>query len=215
MKIKVLLADEQKLFRDGLHLLIDKQLGFDVVGTAENAEIAVRLARQLTPNIVIMNIEKPIYERILAAQKIISKDPQIKVVALSRYSNSQVVEGMLKAGVSAYVLKDCSIEELCHAMRTVYDNQTYYSQEVASTVVNSYLGKDKKYNPIKILSKREVQVLQLIGDGKKTKDIATILKVSVKTIETHRRKMMKKLQVKSIAELVKLSIREGIVNLDS
>lgn len=215
MSIRIILADDHKLMRDGLLALIEKQNGLEVVATAENGRTAVQLTRKLNPDVVIMDVSMPEMNGIEAARQITSDQTSTKIIALSMHSDRRFIEGMLRAGVSAYVLKDSPIEELCYAIRVVMDNRTYLSQEIAGTVVKGYLaqltqGENAASSP---LTAREREVLQLIAEGKKTKQVAQRLHVSIKTVETHRRQIMEKLNIKSIAQLTKFAIREGLTSL--
>jgi two-component system response regulator NreC len=215
LSIRIILADDHKLMRDGLLALIEKQNGLEVVATAENGRTAVQLTRKLNPDVVIMDVSMPEMNGIEAARQITSDQTSTKIIALSMHSDRRFIEGMLRAGVSAYVLKDSPIEELCYAIRVVMDNRTYLSQEIAGTVVKGYLaqltqGENAASSP---LTAREREVLQLIAEGKKTKQVAQRLHVSIKTVETHRRQIMEKLNIKSIAQLTKFAIREGLTSL--
>ncbi len=214
--IRILLADDHKIIREGLQSLLEKEDGMEVVGFAENGRTAVKLANKFKPDVIIMDISMPDLNGIDATKQILSEMPEIKVIALSTYSDRRFVVGMIKAGVSGYLLKDCAFEELAGAIKTVIKGQTYLSPGIASTVVKSIkdrLLKDEAPGLISILTDREREVLQLISEGKSTKEIASSLNVSVKTIETHRQKIMSKLNVRSIAELTKLAVKEGLTAL--
>jgi DNA-binding NarL/FixJ family response regulator len=217
MTIRIILADDHKLMRDGLHALLEREKGLDVIATAENGRVAVQLTRKLSPHVVVMDVSMPEMNGIDAARQILSEMPETKIVALSMHSDRRFVEGMLRAGVSSYVLKDSPIEELSYAIRAVMDNRAYFSQEIAQTVVKGYLSKlDASEEAVApLLTPREREVLQLIAEGKKTKEVAGSLNVSVKTIETHRRQIMEKLNLRSIAQLTKFAIREGLTTLEN
>lgn len=217
MTIRIILADDHKLMRDGLHALLDREKGLDVIATAENGRVAVQLTRKLSPHVVVMDVSMPEMNGIDAARQILNEMPETKIVALSMHSDRRFVEGMLRAGVSSYVLKDSPIEELSFAIRAVMDNRAYFSQEIAQTVVKGYLSKlDASEEAVApLLTPREREVLQLIAEGKKTKEVAGSLNVSVKTIETHRRQIMEKLNLRSIAQLTKFAIREGLTTLEN
>lgn len=216
MNIRIILVDDHKLMRDGLHSLLDRQSGLEVIATAENGRTALQLVRKLKPDVVVMDISMPDMNGIEASRQILSEFPHIKIVALSMHSDRRFVEAMLRAGVSSYLLKDCPIEELSHALRAVMDNRTYLSQKIAGTVVKGYLAQLTKgdVSSASLLTTREREVLQLIAEGQKTKKVADILHVSVKTIETHRRQIMEKLKLHSIAELTKFAIREGLTSME-
>jgi DNA-binding NarL/FixJ family response regulator len=217
MSIRIILVDDHKLMRDGLHALLERNAGMEVIATAENGRIAVQLAQKLKPDIMIMDISMPEMNGIEASRRILTDSSAIKIIALSMHSDRRFVEGMLGTGVSAYLVKDCPIEELCHAIRLVHEGGTYLSQQVAGTVVEGYLAKlsNNGISAPSILTVREREVLQLIAEGLKTKQIAERLHVSVKTIETHRRQIMEKLNLRSIAQLTKYAIREGLTTLET
>ena len=216
MSLRILLADDHKIMREGLRSLIEKQPGMEVIAEAENGRTTVVLSRKLKPDVVIIDIAMPDLNGIEATRQIIADSPDVKVTALSMLSDTKFVREMLSAGASGYLLKDSAFEELGKALRTVVNNQTYLSPKIASLVVKDYLGniaKDSSTFPV--LTNREREVLQLFAEGKTTSQIASCLYVSVKTIETHRKKIMDKLGFKSIAELTKYAIREGLTSLDS
>ncbi len=217
MTIRIILADDHKLMRDGLHALLEREKGLEVIATAENGRVAVQLTRKLSPDVVVMDVSMPEMNGIEASRQILSEKPDTRIVALSMHSDRRFVEGMLRAGVSSYVLKDSPIEELSYAIRAVMENRAYFSQEIAQTVVKGYLSKlDTSEEAVApLLTPREREVLQLIAEGKKTKQVAELLSVSVKTIETHRRQIMEKLNLRSIAQLTKFAIREGLTSLES
>jgi DNA-binding NarL/FixJ family response regulator len=215
MTIRIVLADDHAILRAGLRSLLESQPGFTVVGEADNGRQALRLAAEKTPDLVLMDVSMPDLNGIDAARQLRSDHPGVRVLALSMYSNRQFIEGMLAAGVSGYLLKDCVMDELIDALRTVARGQTYLSPKIAGTVVRGYLDRlsDGKPSPGALLTAREREVLQLVAEGVGTKEIAERLHVSPKTVETHRRNLMDKLNLHSVAELTKFAIREGITGL--
>ncbi len=217
MAIKILLADDHKIIRDGLRTLLEKQPGMEVVAEAEDGRRAVRLVREMSPDVVVMDIAMPDLNGIEATRQIIAEVPDIKVIALSMHTDRRFVAGMIKAGSAGYLLKDCAFEELARAIRTVFANQTYLSPSIANIVVDHYVRNSSTPDSTipTILSAREREVLQLLSEGTSAKKIASHLNVSVKTIETHRRQIMEKLDIYSIAELTKFAIREGLTSLDA
>ena len=217
MSIKIILADDHGIMREGLRALLEKQSGIEVIAEAENGRTTVELSRELNPDVVIIDIAMPDLNGIDATRQIINDSPGVKVIALSMHSNKKLVREMLSAGASGYMLKDSAFEELEKALETVVNSQTYLSPKIAGTVVDEYLGKvDSKYfTASPALTNREREVLQLIAEGKTTKEIASHLYVSVKTIETHRKQIMDKLSLNSIAELTKYAIREGLTSLEN
>ena len=216
MKIKILLADDHKIIREGLRALIERQSDMEVAAEAEDGMETVKLARKLSPDIIIMDIGMPGMNGIDATRQIVAEDNNIRVIALSMHSDRRFVLQMLKAGASGYLLKDSAFEELVIAIHTIMKKQPYLSPKVTDVVVKEYLHNLSKNEStaFSILTVREREVLQLIAEGKSTKQIASILNISVKTIETHRQQVMEKVGVHSIAELTKYAIREGLTSLE-
>lgn len=216
MGTRIILADDHVIMREGLRALLEKQPGVEVIAEAKNGRTTIELSRELKPDLIIMDIAMPDLNGIEATRQIITESPGVKVIALSMHSDRKFVREMLSAGASGYMLKDSAFEELGKAISTVNDNQTYLSPGVADTVVKDYLGKIVASNSKSslVLTSREREVLQLFAEGKTTKEIASLLYVSIKTIETHRRLIMDKLGLNSIAELTKYAIREGLTSLE-
>ncbi len=212
MSIGVLLADDHRIIRQGLRSLLEKQPDMEVVAEAENGRTAVQLARRLSPDVVVMDIAMPDLNGIEATQQIIAEAPGVKIVALSMHSDKRFVARMLKAGASGYLLKDCAFEELARAIRTVAVNQIYLSPGIAGVVVEDFVRHVSETDSS--LTPREREVLQLLAEGSSTKEIAARLQVSVKTVETHRRHIMEKLDIHTIAELTKYAIRQGLTSLE-
>ena len=210
------MADDHKIVRDGLRTLVDSEPGIEVVAEAEDGRNAVRLAKMLSPDVIIMDIAMPEMNGIDATRLIMSENSRIHVIALSMYSDRRFVSGMLEAGASGYLLKDCAFEELVRAIRSVVADQTYLSPKIAGIVVNRYIGKSSRSETsvFTALTPREREVFQHLAEGLTTREIASRLNVSAKTIETHRRNIMDKLNIHSISELVKYAIREGLITLD-
>ncbi len=210
------MVDDHQIVRQGIVHLIEQYDDIKVVGEADNGRDAVRLAEELAPDIVIMDIAMPDMNGIVATRKIMASLPTTKVIALSMHSDRLFVIEMLKSGASGYLLKDCAFEELGVAIRSVADGKTYLSPSIANIVVQDYINitSDEQSVPYAILTNREREVLQLIAEGVSTKEIAYKLDVSIKTIESHRRNIMQKLEVKSVAELVKFAIRYGLTSLE-
>ncbi|MCK9197401.1 MAG: response regulator transcription factor [Syntrophales bacterium] len=217
MKIKVLLADDHKIFRDGLRTLIEKE-GMEVVGEAENGRKAIKLAEKLMPSVIVMDVSMPDMNGIEATRKIKTGTPDVKIIALSMHSDRRFVLGMLEAGASGYLLKDCAFGELANAITQVSTGNTYLSPQIADVVVKGYLNKTTDSSSGKgadLLTSREREILQLIAEGLTAKEIAAHVFLSIKTIETHRRNIMQKLNMKSTADLTKYAIREGLISLDA
>lgn len=216
MSIRIILADDHKIMREGLRALLAKHPDIEVVAEAGDGRGVVDLARELNPDVVVIDIAMPHLNGIDATRQIVKESPGVKVIALSMHSDKKFVKEMLGAGASGYLLKDAAFEELDMALSTVMNNQTYLSPKITDTLVKDYLGsrapQGKLYSPA--LSTREREVLQMIAEGKTTRDIATTLYLSVKTVETHRKQIMDKLGLASVAELTKYAIREGLTSVE-
>ena len=216
MPYRILLADDHKIIRDGLRSLLEKEKDMVVAGEAENGRNALQLTRKLNPDVVIMDISMPDLNGIDAARQILGELPGVKVVALSMHSEKQYVEGMLKAGVSGYLLKDTAFEELVKAIRIVCVGKKYLSPDITDIVLQDYLHPTAAADdqPAILLTTREREVLQLIAEGHTTRETAGKLHISVKTVETHRKNIMDKLGLRTVAELTKYAVREGITSLE-
>jgi DNA-binding NarL/FixJ family response regulator len=217
MNIKILIADDHKIMRSGLRSLLDQEADMEVVAEAENGRMTLELFRELSPDVVIMDITMPDLNGIEACRQLLAEAPEAKVVALSMHSDEQFVVEMLEAGASGYLLKDCALAELCIAIRAVVANQNYLSPGIASIVVKEYLHElSRAEAPVSsVLTSREREVLQLVAEGNTSKKIAARLHVSTKTVEAHRRQIMDKLHLHSVAELTKYAIRKGITSLET
>jgi two-component system, NarL family, response regulator NreC len=216
MKTRILLADDHQIFREGLRSLIGRQEDLEVVGDAETGRVAVKMAVQLKPDVVIMDIAMPDMNGIEATYQIRAQLPDVKVVALSMHSDKRFVSGMLHAGALGYLLKANAFDEVVQAIRTVMNNKHYVSGDVADTIVSDYVSQMAQTTPTSrtLLSPREREVLQLLAEGYATKDIAERLLVSTNTIDTHRAHIMAKLNIRTIADLVKYAVREGLTSLE-
>jgi DNA-binding NarL/FixJ family response regulator len=212
MQVKVLLVDDHQILRQGLKTFLDMQPDIQVVGEAADGRAAV----QLHPQVVVMDLSMPNLNGIDATAQIVSELPNAKVLALSAHSDQKSVSDALRAGASGYVLKDAAIEELVDAIKTVAAGETYLSPRVTNLVVKDYAsrGDARPGGGHARLSNREREVLQLLAEGKATKEVAAVLGLSIKTAESHRRSVMEKLELYSIAELTKYAIREGLTRVD-
>ena len=218
MNVRLLLADDHAMMREGLKSLLGKEADLSVVGETDNGKDTIELARKSGAHVVVMDVAMPDLNGIEATRQLLKGNPNIKVVALSGHANREFVREMLKAGASAYVLKSRAYEELVRAIREVMKGKKYLSADVARGVVDEYLeiASSKSANPaFVVLTDREREALQLIAEGKSTKEVGDSLNVSVKTVETHRRNIMEKLNLRSVAELTKYAIREGITSVDA
>jgi two-component system, NarL family, response regulator NreC len=214
MSIKVLIADDHQIMREGLRTMLQKEPDIQVVGEAEDGRMVQRLALNLTPDVIIMDVAMPDLNGIEATRQIVAALPGVKIIALSMHDDRRFVLNMLKAGAAGYMLKDCAFKDLAKAIRMVMSHRTYLSHEVADIVVKDYLSStnSKESSAFQLLSPREREVLQLIAEGKTSALIGESLHISIKTVETHRQQIMVKLKIRSVAELTKYAIREGLTS---
>ncbi len=214
-KIKILLADDHKILRHGLKKSLEGENDMIVSSEAENGRAAIKLAERFRPDLVIMDINMPDLNGMESTKQIISDNPDIKVIALSMHSDRHYVMGMLKAGASGFLLKTSSFEELSYAIRSVASGKTYLSPDITGIIVESAITslKNDHTTLFSKLTTREREILQLITEGMKSTDIANHLNISKKTVDTHRCHLMSKLKLKTVAELTKYAIREGITSL--
>ena len=216
MVTKIILADDHRIMLEGLRTLIRSQPGMTVVGEAEDGQTAVELALELLPDIVIMDITMPGLSGIDAASRITSESGNTKIIVLSMHADKMYVIKAFKAGVRGYLLKKSAFNELICAIQTVSDNGVYISSSIANIVIENFIRSLSSSRSLvsSILTDRESEVLKHIAEGKSTKEIALSLYVSAKTVETHRKKIMDKLEMHSIAALTKYAIREGLTSID-
>jgi two-component system, NarL family, response regulator NreC len=216
-KKRVLLADDHQIVRDGLRALIEQRSDMEVVAEAETGRSAVQLARKHLPDVVVMDITMPDLNGIDATRQILEEVPQARVIALSMHSDRHYVDGMLRAGVTGYLLKDCASEELIECILAVSSGKIYLSPAVTPLLVKELIrptrGDVLAANAE--LSARERGVLQMIAEGRSTREIADSLCISVKTVETHRKKIMEKSNLHTVADLTKYAIRLGLTSVDS
>jgi two-component system response regulator NreC len=208
MPTSVLLADDHALIRQGLKALLEKQ-GFQVICEASDGQEAIRSVEKTQPDVAIIDISMPILNGVDAARELKKSSPKTKVILLTQHEEDQYVTEALRAGVKGYVLKGQAAEDLVHAIQEVCRGSVYLSPHISRAVVDAYLSKTYVSNDP--LSGRERQVLQLVGEGKSTKDIAVHLGISVKTAESHRARLMKKLDIHETASLVRYAIRRGLI----
>lgn len=214
METRIIIADDHRLFRDGLRNLLEKQGNFKVVGEASNGQSLIQMAQSLTPDVIIMDIAMPELNGIEATRKLQLGDLNIKIIILSMHSDRRYVSEAFKAGAMAYLLKDCAFEELLDSIESAMRDSKFLSSRISNIVINDYINIKKSESfAFTILTPREREVLQLIAEGRSTKQIASQLHVSTKTIETHRKQMMNKLDIHSLPELTKFAIQEGITSI--
>ena len=204
----ILLADDHPMFRQGLKALLERE-GFEVLAEAADGHKAVRLARQLNPTVAVLDLGMPLLNGIDAARDIHKHAPETEVVLLTMYEEEAYVLEALRAGIRGYVLKAQAAADLVVAIREVMRGAVYLSPGISKTVVDAYMGKSEL--PPDPLTDRERQVLQLVAEGKTTKGVAEILGLSVKTADSHRTRIMQKLQIHETASLVRYAIRRGFI----
>jgi DNA-binding NarL/FixJ family response regulator len=216
MKTKILLADDHQLLLDGLRPLLDGYVDIDVVGVAKDGMQAVELARSLNPDIVLLDISMPQLNGIDAARRILQDSPDIKIIMLSMHSDRQFVHESLRNGARGYVLKESAFQDVAEAVLAVLRGELYLSPALRDRALTDYVEhlKQSDQPPSVPLTGREREVLQLIAEGNSTKQTADLLSVSVKTVESHRKQIMDKLNLHSIAEITKYAIRHGLTQLD-
>ena len=215
MEKKILICDDHKIFREGLRALLEKQPGVKVVGGARDGLEAVRMTRELSPDIVIMDVTMPGLNGIEAARKLAKIKKNTSIIALSMHNDRKYVTEIFKAGARAYLLKDSAFEELMDAIKSVSCGRSFLSAGITDLVLGEYIKTPagNSQTPFTLLSDREREVLQLFAEGLSTKEISARLVVSVKTVETHRKRIMEKLNIKGIAGLTRYAVKEGLVSL--
>lgn len=214
--IKILIADDHRIVREGIRTLLGNESDIEVIAEAENGREAVKLALKLKPDITIMDIGMPELNGIEAIKKIRREITTARIIVLSMHSEQDFIWKTFKAGAYAYLLKDCAAGELVTAIKRVNSGKKYISEDISETVIQDFVGSKVEdseafYVP---LTEREKEVLQLLSEGKSTKEIAEILFISSKTVESHRKNIMERLQIFSLPELTKYAIRSGLTSLD-
>ncbi len=210
---RILIADDHKIIRDGLKNLINNELNMELVGEAADGREAIKMTLELKPDVVIIDIAMPELNGVDATQRITNKLPDTKVIALSMHSEQQFIVGMLRSGASGYLLKDCAFEELINSIHTVIKNKKYISPKISGQLIDQVINPDTNKHISDILTDREREILQLIAEGISTKEIAEKLYISAKTVETHRKKIMEKLDLFTIADLTKYAVKNGLTSL--
>ena len=214
--IKIVLADDHTIVRQGLRSILEQQDGINVVAEAQNGREAVRLTEQLKPDVVVMDFGMPDLNGLEATRQIKQRDPDTRVLILTRHADQEYVKSILKAGASGYLVKKSAVEELVIAIQAVQRGDSYLDPSISTSIIKEYLnptGREKKTLEIKLTS-RQYEVLQLIAEGHPNREIASRLYISVKTVENHRANIMKSLDLHSTADLTQYAIRKGIISLD-
>jgi two-component system NarL family response regulator len=216
MSVRILLVDDHQMFRDGLRSILDAEDGVEVIGEAEDGRVAVELAQALAPDVVVMDIGMHGLNGVEATRQIKANHPEIQVVALSTHSDRSYVLSMLEAGASGYVLKTAAFDEMRHAVQTVAKGKYFLSPDITGLVVDARVHDSSPPSGSAkiILGAREREILQLLAEGHSSPEIAQRLHISASTVDSHRRNIMRKLDVHSVAELTKYAVREGLTPLD-
>jgi two-component system, NarL family, response regulator NreC len=212
---RVLLADDHVLIRAGLRMVVDAQPDLTVVGEAGDGREAVAMAESLRPDVVVMDIGMPTLNGIEAANQVREKLPETQIVMLSMHSDEGYVLRALKAGAKAYLLKDSAETDLARAIRAAAEGKSFFSPAVGRVLLEDYVRKLQRTggeDSYDLLSPREREILQLVAEGKSSKDIANLLNLSVYTVETHRARVMQKLNLRGIPELILYAVRKGIIS---
>lgn len=210
-EIKIILVDDHKLLRDGLRHIIEQRSNMLIIGEASNGREAIKVAEKLQPDVIVMDVAMPGLNGIEAAAQITKATPKVKIIGVSMHSTKQFVQGMFKAGAYGYLLKDGDSDELITAINTAVHNQKYLSKDINQEFLTSLKNSGLKENSE--LSFREKEVLQLISEGKSSKEIGDILFLSSKTVDVHRNNIMKKIDLHTIPELTKYAIQKGLTTL--
>ena len=214
-EIRIVLADDHTVVRKGLRLLLENQLGFTVVADAANGREAVRLVEQHTPDVVVMDVAMPILNGIEAARQICARLPQTAIVFLSMHADESYVLKALKSGARAYLLKDSAEHDLIAAVKAVVEGKAFFSPAIGKMMMEDYMRQMQERqveDSYELLTTREREVLQLFGEGRNNKEVATMLNLSLYTVETHRGNIFQKLNLHSTAELILYAIRKGVVS---
>jgi DNA-binding NarL/FixJ family response regulator len=213
--IRVVLADDHALVRAGIRALLEKLPGIEVVGEADNGRQALELIKKSAPNLVLLDISMAELGGLEALPRIVKDFPAVKVLILSAHANEEYVLRALRSGAAGYMLKDAATAELQLAIDSVIEDKTYLSPSISRTVIDSYLERvGGPFSPLEQLTSRQREILQLIAEGKNTKEIADTLDISVKTVEAHRLQLMARLEIHDVPGLVRYAVRSGLVSAE-
>ena len=214
--IRVLLADDHQLLIDGLRPLLENQVNIEVVGVAKDGLKTLEFALKQKPNIILLDISMPKLNGIDAARRVLRELPDTRIIMLSMHADQRFIQESLRVGARGYILKESAAREVIEAVAAVHRGELFFSLSVRDQVLRDYVDRvrDDEHSSESPLSGREREVLQVLAEGKSTKDTARLLNISVKTVESHRKQIMDKLDLHSIAELTKYAIREGLTQLE-
>jgi DNA-binding NarL/FixJ family response regulator len=218
MSVRILLADDHQILREGLRSLLSQQPDMELIGEAASGEEAIELARLTRPDVIIMDVVLPGVDGVEATRRIHAELQATRIIALSMHSDRRYVSEMLRAGAIGYLVKDGAFEELNLAVHTVMAGRPYLSAVITGSLVEDFVRQTSSQeprtaSPLAMLTAREMEVLQLLANGKRVKDIASSLNISVKTVESHRQNVMDKLEIHSTIELTRYALREGLATV--
>lgn len=213
-KIKILIADDHPVVRKGLQSCLSRLERVNVIGEAGDGEEACKKAQELKPDVVLMDISMPKRDGLAATEIMRKTQPDVKILVLSAHNNREYIFRIIHAGAHGYVSKEASTEELMEAIQCVYSGDTFFSPEIAQAALTQLVSSGGKKEPFAMLTDREREVLVLIAEGQSNKEIANSLKIGVRTIETHRERIMRRLDIHSVAGLTKFAIANGLVSLE-
>jgi len=213
-KIKVLVADDHPVVRKGLQSCLAKHEHIKVLGEASDGDEALRKARELSPDLILMDISMPKMNGLAVTELLRKESPRTKILVLSVHSNKEYIFRVIQAGAHGYVSKEAPPEELLRAIESVFSGEPFFSEDIARAALNQFVATGGKKEPFAQLTSRERQVLVLIAEGQSNKEIANKLGIGVRTIETHRERIMRRLDIHSVAGLTKFAIANGMVSLD-
>jgi len=216
MTIRILITDDHQLFREGIANLLSASTHIEIVAQAENGQEAIEKAKKLKPDIVIMDLNLPVINGVDATRILHQELPKTKVLVLSMHAEKSYIKEALEAGAFGYLFKDCTYDQLIEAINTVYQGKKYLSAKITEVLIHDYLSKEEEevHDNSEELSERESEILKLMAEGKLTREISDVLFISVKTVGTHKQHILKKLNLKSTADLIKYAIKKGIVGLE-
>ena len=215
MAIKVILADDHQLFREGLANLLSESTEVEVIAQAVNGKDAIEKAKKLQPDVLIMDINMPEMDGVEATAQLLKELSDMKIIGLSIHANKQYIKGMLEAGSSGYLFKNCSYDELIKAIQMVHSGKKYLSEKITEILIQEYLNKEEiGPSTSSELTDRESEILKLIAEGISVSDISNQLFVSIKTINTHKQHILEKLNLKTTTDIIKYALKKGIISLD-
>ena len=215
MTIRIIITDDHQLFRDGIANLLSASPQLEIIAMAENGQEAIKKAKKLKPDIVIMDLSLPIINGVDATRILHNELPETKVLILSMHAEKNYIKEALGAGAFGYLFKDCTYDQLIEAINTVYQGKKYLSDKITEVLIHDYLSKDDEIpDNSQELSERESEILKLFAEGKTTREISVMLFISIKTVGTHKQHILEKLNLKSTSDLIKYAIKKGIVGLE-